>query len=72
MTVNPNDIWQAIGYLETEHRRCIAKLHDLRILLAAVDLPKPASGQVCVHCGVSRPCEAALRDHLQNVHGLAA
>ena len=72
MTVHPNDIHRAIDYLEEEHKRCIAKVRDLRLLVASLNLPKPKAGIACDLCGVAKRDEDALRDHLENVHGIAA
>lgn len=72
MTVQPNDIWRIIGYLEADVRGVSAKLRDLRMLLAAVDLPQDHYGFRCEYagCGIEKRTEALLRDHLWTVHGL--
>lgn len=73
MSVTGNDIWRTIGFLEEDCRGLLTKLHDLRMMLAAVDLPRGnAVAWVCEqpNCGIEKTSEKLLRDHLYLVHGL--
>lgn len=73
MSATREDIFRLIGYVQDDlrnfTRQTEAKLVELRTMLAACDLPTGTQELACPHCGVTRPNQMRLADHLANVHG---
>jgi hypothetical protein len=62
-----HEIWKAADGLQMTLRSASAQLVELRARLAGLELPD-ASSVVCPRCGVKRPGERTLSEHVHVSH----
>lgn len=72
MPVNADDVFRLIGFIQDDLRQTQVKLVELRTWLASMELPTDRPAAPCDVCGVVRPSQRALVEHLENVHGIIA
>lgn len=67
MPASAADLFQLIGFIQDDLRATQAKLVELRAHLSNLNLPAPQK-HPCPVCGVDRPTNILLLEHLANVH----
>jgi hypothetical protein len=66
-------VFRLLGYIEDDLRGVHAKLTEVRAQLSALQsLADERPGFACPVCGIVRPTEGMLRDHLVLVHEVSA
>ena len=62
------DVFRLIGFAESDLRGVMAKLTEIRSMLAAMNLPAAKPWPVCPLCKAELGGPRALAFHLANVH----